>query len=125
MIDEIRNILQENGVTYSEDNGWIWVKPQSEDGFEVGCAEDDRFAYVSCSGWHEEFEDKEDARNCFLNALTPRVRILITTRGSYEHKWEYQALEDDLWQGYGVTGLLVFPFWRRAKQIAKSNRVFN
>ncbi len=123
MIDEIRNILQENRVIHSEENGWIWVQPQSEDGFEVGFAEDERFAYVSCSGWHEEFEDKDDARNCFLNALTPRIRILISTRGSYEHKWEYQAFENDSWQSYGVTGLLFFPFWRKAKKTTKSNAV--
>lgn len=123
MINEIRNILYENGVTYFEENDWLWVKPESVDGFDVGCAEDERFAYVSCSGWHEEFEDREDAKNCFLNALTSRVRILVTIRGNYEHKWEYQAFEDESWQSYGVTGLLVFPFWRKAEKIIRSNSV--
>jgi len=123
MIDEIRVILQENGVAYSEDNGWLWIKPECKDGFETGCSEDDRYAYVSCSGWHEEFEDKDEAKNCFLNALTPRVRILVTARGGYEYKWEYQALNNEIWHGYGVTGLLVFPFWRKVEQTAKSNNV--
>ncbi len=121
MMDEIRKILQKNKVAYSEKNGWLSVEPDSEKGFEVNYAEDERFSYVSCSGWHEKFKDREDAKNCYLNALTKRVQIIVTAKGGFEYKWEYQARENDIWQGYGTTGLLLFPFWHKSKTIIRSN----
>ena len=42
-------------------------------------------------------------------------------KGNFEYKWEYQAYEDDKWQSYGITGLLIFPFWRKSKKLIKSN----
>ena len=125
MIDQIKNTLNENKVSYSEKAGWLIVKPESPNGFEVGYAEDEHFAYVYCSGWHEEFEDAEEAKNCFLNALTDRVRIIVSVRGSYEYKWEYQALENETWKGFGATCLLLVPFWRKANECVKQNNLLN
>ena len=121
-MENIRRLLKENNVKFKESNGWIIVHPKDKEGFEVSYSEDEMFAYVGCSGWHEEFDDKEEAKNCFMNALTPHVRLQVSLKGQFEYKWKYEARFEETWEDFGITALLFIPFWRKTKIVIKVNK---
>jgi len=97
------------------------VCPKDKEGFEVSYTEDEMLAYVGCSGWHEDFQDRGEAKNYFMNALTPQVCLQVFLKGRFEYKWKYEAKFDDVWEDFGLTGLLFYPFWRKTRTVIKIN----
>lgn len=108
-------------IHYTEGTGYIEVPPKDDSGFEVGLrAEGDGFR-VNFDGWHEEFDSAEEAVSCFGFGLSDRCRLRVTYRGSFPTRWAAESLEDGQWVQFGVTALLVFPFWRRKHLVYKQN----
>ncbi|QUJ77351.1 hypothetical protein KDD17_04940 [Sulfitobacter albidus] len=71
---------------------------------------------VSFDGWHEHFENEEEALNCFTFGLSQECRLKVTKRGAMECSWTVQAWQGDTWVNDTTTGLILIPFWR-PKQI--------
>lgn len=124
IIGEIENRLKKYPrlLTVVKANS-ISVKP--ENGFTVWATENGGSCTVGFEGWHDEFTDPEEALSCFAWGLSKECRLEVTTRGGKPHKWVAQSLENGQWINSSTTGLIFFPFWRRAKIIHKQNAVIN
>jgi hypothetical protein len=101
------------------------ISVEPENGFTVWVTENDSSWTVGFEGWHEEFSDPEEALNCFAWGLSNDCRLEVTYRGGKPHKWVAQNLDNGQWVNSSTTGLIFFPFWRRAKIIYKKNAVIN
>lgn len=92
----------------------ITVAPLSTGGFAVSLTEGVGKWVVAFDGWHEDFTSEDEALRCFAFGLSDRCRLRISYRGSFPHRWTVEYRVADGWREDGATGLVLFPFWRRA-----------
>ena len=124
MIAEIKNRLgQYPDLQYTEESRRISVTP--EGGFTVWAADNGGSFTIGFEGWHEEFETKEEALDCFAWGLSADCRLMIVSRGGRPHKWTVQRRESGEWFTDSTAGLLFFPYWRKRKVDYKQNAVIN
>ena len=123
LIDRVLQVLAKYpAVRFQRDGNSVEVPPASPDGFHVSISTENGSRMVHYEGWHEEFDNDNDALNCFMIGLTPTVRLKVTRRGDCDHKWSVEIREGDRWESSGTVGLLFFPFWRRKKTATLQNR---
>ena len=115
LIEEIKKRLSKYpDAHYFADASSITVLPNSPEGFSVSLGVNPGGGYtISFDGWHEEFEDKEEALNVFALGLSDECRLQEHRRGAFAHKWTMECLEDGEWTEQSTTGLLLFPFWMK------------
>ena len=110
----------EADVTRSESS--ISIRPPSETGFTVDLNVDaDHYTVYFDGGWHEEFDTEKEAINCVGFGLSSSCRLAVTYRGSTPCNWAVQSRQGGDWKTDSVTGLLIFPFWRRPRVVFKRN----
>jgi len=66
-------------------------------------------------GWHEHFDDLDDALDHFVLGLSGICRLKVITRGQTECSWTAQIRQGDGWVDVSKTGLIFIPFWRQAR----------
>jgi hypothetical protein len=117
VIEEIKARLQEYPDAKFESSGnSIRVLPSTSDGFTVSLAVNQDSYTVSFNGWHEDFQDRAEALDCFAFGLSPECRLKEYWRGNVACKWTVESQENGEWIEDSTTGLLIFPFWMK-KQI--------
>ncbi|HZA65727.1 MAG TPA: hypothetical protein VE592_02195 [Geminicoccaceae bacterium] len=104
-------------------DNFIVVMPRDESGFEVGLREDRDGYTVNFDGWHEAFEDREAALNCFAFGLSSGCRLHVEVRGAFRCKWVLEYEANGQWYEDSTVGLIFFPFWRRPKTIYLQNHL--
>lgn len=92
----------------------ISVTCQNPDSFEVSIFSDGNAFQVSFDGWHEHFNEENDALNCFAFGLSKECRLKVVTRGQMDCSWTVQSQENGNWVDDSTTGLILVPFWRPA-----------
>ncbi len=113
-IDEIKaKLAKYPQAECKSDDFSISVFPSSDEGFTVSFYEQERNFAVSFNGWHEEFQDQDEAMNCFAFGLSTECRLKESLRGGTPYKWTVQSCEDGMWVDDSSTGLLLVPFWRK------------
>lgn len=118
VIEEIKAKLQKYPqAQYESDDDSISVFPISDDGFTVSLVVSQDSYTLSFNGWHEDFQNKEEALNCFAFGLSSDCRLKEYRRGRFAYRWTVESKEDGCWVEDSTTGLFLFPFWMR-KEIA-------
>lgn len=114
IIEEIKQrLFKYPHVKYKVSENAITIFPTSGCGFEISLfVEADHSFTVFFEGWHEEFEEKEDALNCLAFGLSTDCRLKVSSRGSFSYKWTVEFREDDKWKEEATTALFFYPFWR-------------
>lgn len=64
---------------------------------------------VHFEGWHEDFDDVEEAIECFAFGLTDACRIARWSRGDRILRWTLEARTDRGWIRGRTSGLLLSP----------------
>lgn len=105
-----------------EDNCIIFI-PNTEDGFEVRLVADPYRYFVSFDGWHEEFEDEDEAMKCFGFGLSEKCRLKVIQRGRMRYRWLLEFKIDNEWRPETETGLMFFPFWLRKTELYLQNHI--
>jgi len=128
--NEILNKLKKYpSLDYDSGDGYVTVHPVSKDGFTVRfdtvIGESDNPYIVSFEGWHEHFDDAEEALNCFAYGLSSHCRLRVHERGGKAYKWTLETNEDGTWVPYSSTGWFIFPFWRPLKIRCLQNDIIN
>ncbi len=98
-----------------KDNSIIFL-PSTEDGFEVRLVAQPNRYFVSFDGWHEKFEDENEAMKCFGFGLSENCRLKVIQRGRMRYRWLLQFKIENEWRSETETGLIFFPFWLRKKE---------
>ena len=103
-------------VRYESNVSSITVYPAAADGFSVMLTQNLGNGYtVSFEGWHEDFEDAEEAMNVFALGLSDECRLREYRRGRFPYKWTLESWEDGEWVEQSTTGLFLFPFWMKSQ----------
>jgi len=114
VIEEIQAKLQKYPhAKFESSSSSISVFPTSDAGFTVGLTVNQDSYTVSFDGLHEDFQDKEEALNCFAFGLSSDCRLKEYRRGKFAYKWTVESKENGGWVEDGTTGLFLFPFWMR------------
>ena len=101
---------------YESDTNSITVSPKNENGFPVTLSDNGNGNYtVAFDFWHEEFDNENDALNCFAFGLTNKCRLKITKKGNKPIKWTVESNENGVWEEDSTTGLFSFSFWRKSE----------
>lgn len=109
IIEKLKNYPD---IHYQADDQEIKVPSQTDDGFEVSLSILDSGFVVNFDGWHEEFENEEEAMNCFGFGLSEKCRLKVVSRGKTDYKWIVESRTENGWEFSTLTSLLLFPFWR-------------
>jgi hypothetical protein len=99
-------------VRYEVRASSISVLPASDDGFTVGLEVGESQYTVFFNGWHEHFQEQEEALDCFAFGLSDECRLEECRRGNFAYRWTVESKQNDKWVADSVTGLFLFPFWR-------------
>lgn len=117
IIEEIIDGLQAYpDAKFESDDMNISVFPLFDDGFTVSFSASKDTYTIGFNGWHEEFQDKEEALNCFAFGLSSECRLKEIRRGSFAYKWTVESKENGRWVEDSTTGLLLFPFWKKKEE---------
>jgi len=123
-IDEIREKLAKYpSVRYTESPTSIEVHPGDESGFSVRLHIENGSFTVHFEGWHEHFDSKQEALNCFAFGLSQSCRLCVVYRGSTPTRWIVESHQNGAWVQDSETGLIFFPFWRAQRLVRKQNRL--
>jgi hypothetical protein len=127
VIDEIKRRLSKYPhITFSSDACSITVLPASSEGFSVTLTEGSGNGYtVSFEGWHEDFEDADEALNVFAFGLSDECRLREYRRGGFAYKWTLESREDGDWKAESTTALVFFPFWRKVEVRHLQNKLLS
>ncbi|WP_020586948.1 hypothetical protein [Desulfobacter curvatus] len=98
------------------DDNKISVEPTSPNGFTVWLIDNNPGFTVGFDGWHEEFDNEDEALNCFGFGLSDKCRLKVVKCGSKPYSWSVESRDGDEWNEDSKTGLIFVPFWR-AKSI--------
>ncbi len=125
-IKHIKNLLDDYpDIKYRATDLNISVPASGDTGFEVNLVVHAEGIRVYYDGWHEEFDEMEEAFRCFIYGLSRFCRLKVTSRGNYRYKWIMEKYENEQWVQDSTTGLFIFPFWRRKKYITLQNQYIN
>jgi hypothetical protein len=127
-IDNIKQILKDRNIQISScDDESLTILPNSENGFEVNFYEHGESFTVGFAGWHDTFENFEDALECFTLGLSNNCRLLVTSRGTVSYHWRVETLSNNVWSRYSILGdIIPIPFWKRKKiRILQNNYISN
>jgi hypothetical protein len=124
-IEKIENKLRKYpSAQYSLSGDTITVEAADDDGFSVWLTENKPGYTVGYDGWHEEFNDEDDALNAFAFGLSEDCRLKVVRRGNSDCAWILEGKNDDgSWSGDSTTGLLLTPFWRKKSIVYRQNRL--
>jgi hypothetical protein len=100
-------------LTYRIDDNKISVEPTSRTGFTVSLIEHSPGFTVGFDGWHEEFDNEEEALNCFGFGLSDTCRLKVVKRGGVPCSWSVERKHGEEWHDLGATGLIFVPFWKK------------
>jgi hypothetical protein len=93
----------------------ICVPCKDETGFSVHIVAGSSNFAVYHDFWHEEYEDIHEALCYFLLGLTAAERLKVTSRGNCACRWEVETNVEGEWGSIGITGLFLYPYWRRPR----------
>jgi len=116
-LDKYPNLKTEYGDNYAI------VYPADENGFKVRLDAGDTEYTVSYSGWHDHFEDPDEALNCFGFGLSDNCRLKVYLHGDSEYKWKVEYLKNRKWHKDSETGVLFFKFWQKKKIVYLQNKL--
>lgn len=92
------------------------VNPKNENGFPVTLTDNENGNFtVALDFWHEEFDDENEALNCFAFGLSKDCRLRLTKKGNRPIKWTVESYENGNWKEYSTTGLFSLSFWKKAE----------
>jgi len=121
-IELIKKLLNEiPELNFEEEDNYISVSPSDKNGFTVWISIEKNNYTVGYDGWHEEFEDENDAFGCFIYGLTNKCRLKVFKRGEFTYNWTMEAKGDGFWKIFSSTTLLFFPFWRKREIVFLQN----
>ena len=112
-----------DGFHLRQDENSLSVRCENPDSFEVTVTKAGSEFQVGYDGWHEHFEDIEEAKNCFAFGFSPECRLKVTLRGKKEYKWTVQFLEDGNWKDDSTTSLLFTRFWLPKSFVYRQNKL--
>ncbi len=108
-------------IRFEENKDSIRVLPQSDSGFAVEIFEANEGYLVCYGGWHEEVDEPTKALQCFTFGLSDHCRLRVKMRGKFPQKWTLEYLQQEEWLEDSTTGMLFFPFWRKAEIVYFQN----
>ena len=112
-IDKIKDKLKKYPQLSCQINdNKIYVEPSSPAGFTVWLTENNPGYTVGFDGWHEEFDNEDEALNCFAFGLSDKCRLKVLKRGNMPYSWSVEIKYDDEWNEDSKTGLIFVPFWK-------------
>jgi hypothetical protein len=102
---------------------WLRVEAPSADGFavEVRHEGEEWTVYLGRGGWHQHFDDPEEALNLIAWCYSGEARVREVWRGSLLQKAILEARENGGWRSVSETGLIFVPFWRMRREIVLNN----
>jgi len=103
----------------------ISVEPSSTTGFTVWLIDNDPGYTVGFDGWHEEFENQDEALNCFAFGLSDKCRLKVAKRGNKPYSWTVESKIGKEWNEDSKTGLIFVPFWKTKTIEYLSNPIIN
>jgi len=124
-IEKIESKLRKYpSAQFSVSGDMITVQPTDSEGFSVWLTEKRPGYTVGYDGWHDEFEDEEDALAAFDFGLSEDCRLKVIQRGEIDCAWIVEGRDaDGRWSGDSTTGLLFTPFWKKRKTIYRQNHL--
>ncbi len=124
-IEKIENKLRKYpSARYSVSGDTITVVAASNDGFSVWLTEKKPGYTVGYDGWHDEFDDEEDALAAFAFGLSEDCRLKVVQRGITDCAWIVEGKDEDgQWRGDSTTSLLFMPFWKKRTTIYRQNHL--
>ena len=125
-IEKIKTkLLKYPHVKYESSDSAISAFPTTDKGFTVGLIVNQKVYTVSFNGWHQDFQSEEEALNCFAFGLSNECRLKEYRRGNFAYKWSIESQENEEWIEDSTTGLLLFPFWKKAEVYNLQNNLIN
>ena len=100
-------------LQYGRREDAIWVLPSSKNGFEVALVVSPGHYTVSYAIWHTEFSDEQMAVNAFINGLSDRVRLEVSSRGNVDYRWIALIRGPEGWMSGGAVGIFRYRFWKK------------
>jgi|SaaInl5LU_22_DNA_1037371.scaffolds.fasta_scaffold33745_2 hypothetical protein len=94
----------------------ITVNPKNDNGFPVTLTDNGNGNFtVAFDFWHEEFDNENDALNCFAFGLSKVCRLRLTKKGNRPIKWTVESYENGNWKEDSTTGLFSLSFWKKVE----------
>lgn len=113
-IEEIKEGLKKYPqVNYTEADNFISVLPASDKGFTVSLEINQDAFKVFYNGWHEDFDDKGKALNCFAFGLSAECRLKEFCRNGEPYKWTLEYKDGENWTEDSTTELFNVSFWQK------------
>ena len=110
-------------LSYKVENNGIIISPCLESGFSVWLKISEEKFTVGFDGWYEDFNNEEEALNCFSFGLSDECRLKVVKHGNTDCSWIVESKKDGQWNKESETGLIFKPFWKRKSIEYRQNKL--
>jgi hypothetical protein len=108
-------------LSFSIDESELAVEPPAAQGFALVVTREASGWVVWYDGWHEHFDDEDQAVRCFQAGLSGRCRVKVELRGETPYRWTAERLSEQGWRPISTVGIFWYPFWRRRRLEYRQN----
>jgi hypothetical protein len=110
-------------LKYKVEGDSLTIDPPTGSGFSVWFRVYNRGFTVGFDGWHEEFENEEEALNALAFGLSNQYRLKVIKRGNTDCKWVLEAKDGEEWKEDSITGRIFIPFWKKTSIEYRQNNI--
>jgi hypothetical protein len=109
---------------YSVERDTITVEATDSNGFSVWLSDNKPRYTVGYDGWHDEFDNEDEALSAFAFGLSEDCRLKVVWRGDTECAWIVEGRDETgQWISDSTTSLLFTAFWRKKTTTYRQNRL--
>lgn len=111
-------------LTVSRSAGRVKVQAPPGDGFDVELVDDGAEATIYAGGWHDHFNDPDEAAATFMWLLTATTRIVLRFRGKHQIGWRLEWFSEGKWVSHGFGRILVpVGLWLPVTEVIQQNNL--
>jgi hypothetical protein len=121
----VQKLRQHPDLRCQQSENELTIDCPNDGGFSISIRRNSDEYMVYFGNWHGHFDTLEEAV-AFVNfGLSDCCHVREFRRGDVPYWWVIERRVEGKWLRVQTTGVLVFPFWRKKKEVILQNRVFN
>ena len=115
-------LKKHSNLRWSRGDNFLKIDAPTPSGFAVDFRHegDEWNVYLGSGGWHQHFDDPEEALDLIAWCYSGEARVREVYRGNILQKSVLEGYVDGAWTSISLTGYLA-PFWRKRTEVLLEN----
>lgn len=112
LADLTQRLERHSDIRFDSSDKRLTIRAKDESGFDITVLDEEFQVTVYFEGWHNHFQNMEEALQCVGFGLSDKCRIKVDRRGTTAYRWTLEYRDGDNWKPDDSTSLVFYPYWK-------------